>query len=152
MISVRSEVQIFPGPPRRRTGIKRTQNRPVRRCAGGLPGAGLCRLSSVLVDRGRSSAGRAPALQAGGHRFDPGRLHQEPMGLDACGSAWRYEIGRGRSSEVLSSDLRPLSFAVWHCEEEYDWLRPVVCRERASFWDARWRGRMGVARRVKHEC
>ncbi len=25
---------------------------------------------------GRSSAGRAPALQAGGHRFDPDRLHQ----------------------------------------------------------------------------
>ena len=25
---------------------------------------------------GRSSAGRAPALQAGGHRFDPVRLHQ----------------------------------------------------------------------------
>ena len=24
---------------------------------------------------GRSSVGRAPALQAGGHRFDPGRLH-----------------------------------------------------------------------------
>jgi hypothetical protein len=27
--------------------------------------------------RGVSSAGRAPALQAGGHRFDPGTLHQE---------------------------------------------------------------------------
>jgi hypothetical protein len=27
-------------------------------------------------DRGCSSAGRAPALQAGGHRFDPGQLHQ----------------------------------------------------------------------------
>ena len=26
--------------------------------------------------RGHSSAGRAPALQAGGHRFDPGWLHQ----------------------------------------------------------------------------
>ena len=26
--------------------------------------------------RGCSSAGRAPALQAGGHRFDPGQLHQ----------------------------------------------------------------------------
>ena len=26
--------------------------------------------------RGFSSAGRAPALQAGGHRFDPGKLHQ----------------------------------------------------------------------------
>ena len=25
--------------------------------------------------RGVSSAGRAPALQAGGHRFDPGTLH-----------------------------------------------------------------------------
>ena len=27
--------------------------------------------------RGVSSAGRAPALQAGGHRFDPGTLHQQ---------------------------------------------------------------------------
>src|SRR5215472_3064482 len=26
--------------------------------------------------RGVSSAGRAPALQAGGHRFDPGTLHR----------------------------------------------------------------------------
>ena len=26
---------------------------------------------------GVSSAGRAPALQAGGHRFDPGTLHQK---------------------------------------------------------------------------
>ena len=29
-----------------------------------------------VVARGCSSAGRAPALQAGGHRFDPGQLHQ----------------------------------------------------------------------------
>ena len=29
------------------------------------------------LKRGVSSAGRAPALQAGGHRFDPGTLHQE---------------------------------------------------------------------------
>ena len=28
------------------------------------------------LPRGHSSAGRAPALQAGGHRFDPGWLHQ----------------------------------------------------------------------------
>src|SRR5262249_1625909 len=27
------------------------------------------------LSRGVSSAGRAPALQAGGHRFDPGTLH-----------------------------------------------------------------------------
>ncbi len=32
----------------------------------------------VLRDiRGYSSAGRAPALQAGGQRFDPAYLHQE---------------------------------------------------------------------------
>ena len=30
---------------------------------------------------GYSSAGRAPALQAGGRRFDPDYLHQKRMGL-----------------------------------------------------------------------
>ena len=30
----------------------------------------------ILTTRGVSSVGRAPALQAGGHRFDPGTLHQ----------------------------------------------------------------------------
>ena len=36
--------------------------------------------------RGCSSAGRAPALQAGGHRFDPGQLHQPSVAsaLDEC--------------------------------------------------------------------
>jgi hypothetical protein len=33
------------------------------------------RRSSANHARGCSSAGRAPALQAGGHRFDPGQLH-----------------------------------------------------------------------------
>ena len=31
---------------------------------------------STMRLRGVSSAGRAPALQAGGHRFDPGTLHR----------------------------------------------------------------------------
>jgi hypothetical protein len=31
---------------------------------------------STMRLRGVSSAGRAPALQAGGRRFDPGTLHQ----------------------------------------------------------------------------
>ena len=34
------------------------------------------RLSADQRIRGHSSAGRAPALQAGGRRFDPGWLHQ----------------------------------------------------------------------------
>ena len=56
MISVRSEVQIFPGPP----AFAARQLRPASR--------------SDL--RGHSSVGRAPALQAGGRRFDPVWLHQ----------------------------------------------------------------------------
>ena len=35
--------------------------------------------SSTLESRGISSAGRAPALQAGGQRFDPAILHQAWM-------------------------------------------------------------------------
>jgi hypothetical protein len=31
--------------------------------------------TGIGTPRGCSSAGRAPALQAGGHRFDPGQLH-----------------------------------------------------------------------------
>ena len=43
--------------------------------------------------RGRSSAGRAPALQAGGHEFDPRRLHQSEI------SDFKFEIAEwARSS------------------------------------------------------
>ena len=35
-----------------------------------------CQLKLVPKDWGCSSAGRAPALQAGGQRFDPAQLHQ----------------------------------------------------------------------------
>ncbi|CCF20816.1 hypothetical protein NT26_3890 [Pseudorhizobium banfieldiae] len=34
-----------------------------------------CQLKLVPKDWGCSSAGRAPALQAGGQRFDPAQLH-----------------------------------------------------------------------------
>ena len=49
LISVGSVVQIYPGPP------------AMLHARGG---------------RGISSAGRAPGLQPGGHRFEPGILHQ----------------------------------------------------------------------------
>ena len=54
MISVGSEVQILLGPP-----LFRKKVRPLAREHWGL-----------------SSDGRAVALQASGHRFDPDRLHQ----------------------------------------------------------------------------
>ena len=47
---------------------------PAARPAKGLWG---CEAPGALTrQRGRSSAGRAPALHAGGQEFDPPRLHQ----------------------------------------------------------------------------
>ena len=65
LISVRSEVQILPGPPS-------TDQKPEVRDQTGS-------LISDLWDGGCSSAGRAPALQAGGHRFEPVHLHQKAL-------------------------------------------------------------------------
>ena len=93
LIRVRSVVQIDSGPPyerrRRQTGEPggRTSGRSDaegearRRRGSPRPRAGRRPIfkedpEAVLQKRGRSSAGRAPALQAGGRRFEPGRLHQ----------------------------------------------------------------------------
>ena len=48
--------------------------------------------------RGYSSAGRAPALQAGGQRFDPAYLHHstERLKMDARDRATRFKTGRAR--------------------------------------------------------
>jgi hypothetical protein len=46
--------------------------------------------SRIDQRRGCSSAGRAPALQAGGHRFDPGQLHQLRHGIRKEGVTRRY--------------------------------------------------------------
>ena len=40
--------------------------------------------------RGYSSAGRAPALQAGGQRFDPAYLHQRLEGITEKPEIWAY--------------------------------------------------------------
>ena len=39
---------------------------------------------------GYSSAGRAPALQAGGQRFDPAYLHQRLEGITEKPEIWAY--------------------------------------------------------------
>ena len=39
---------------------------------------------------GCSSAGRAPALQAGGQRFDPAYLHQRLEGITEKPEIWAY--------------------------------------------------------------
>ncbi len=74
LISVRSVVQIYLGPPmksRKQKAESRKQKAESRR-AGGI--SAFCFLISAFP-RGCSSAGRAPALQAGGRRFEPDQLH-----------------------------------------------------------------------------
>ena len=63
---------------------------------------------------GHSSAGRAPALQAGGRRFDPVCLHQCP-----CGRRFFRELGNGSARQGKEKpnkrhDVRStLGFVVW---------------------------------------
>ena len=59
----------------------------VRRGARHRRMAALCKMLSneaSRTQRGISSAGRAPALQAGGRRFDPVILHQKPKISRGC--------------------------------------------------------------------
>src|ERR1700733_13366043 len=58
-----------------------------------------------LHDWGISSAGRAPALQAGGRRFDPVILHQSSMRSVLCKktqnvSHWRLSQSEGYEAEL----------------------------------------------------
>ena len=53
--------------------------------------------------RGVSSAGRAPALQAGGHRFDPGTLHQKRLTEASNKAEARAEVKFGVSLSLLET-------------------------------------------------
>ena len=98
MISVRSEVQILPGPPsscvpRHLAGsssLLGSQGRPAAAPNG----------ASLYPKRGHSSVGRAVALQASGRRFDPVWLHQ-------IRKVFKFRL----SSETM------VGAAVCHCEE-----------------------------------
>jgi hypothetical protein len=95
-------------------------------------------LSSVVrhlsSDRGHSSVGRAPALQAGGRRFDPVWLHQTVLIEDGCDPrslrsppplptfktrSWESGI-RALSTCGPSKDGCRRARVVWHREEEVD--------------------------------
>ena len=60
---------------------------------------------------GRSSIGRAPALQAGGCRFDPGRLHCLSAGYVAeiCFGSFSYRASDGKVSSPLGERLERAS-------------------------------------------
>ena len=59
----------------------------------------------VFQGWGRSSAGRAPALQAGGHRFDPDRLHHSDVCF-ANGEAVGITLSHGGSRFARNDESR----------------------------------------------
>ena len=117
MISVRSEVQVFPGPPAFAREAKRRLPRRSRTAkAGWLPRATARQASQAAFngrsdrvrrcDRGHSSVGRAPALQAGGRRFDPVWLHQPGEGSSANESfPHPSQVRKGHRRECALSDI-----------------------------------------------
>ena len=55
----------------------------------------------LLQIRGFSSAGRAPALQAGGQRFDPANLHQKRL----TEVSWKQEASLSLLTEEIQMHL-----------------------------------------------
>src|SRR5438477_1558983 len=64
--------------------------------------------------RGVSSAGRAPALQAGGHRFDPGTLHflgrATHRGFELSARIWACRRNRSRFARPST-----MTDTTWRC-------------------------------------
>jgi hypothetical protein len=81
-----------------------------------------------MDQRGRSSVGRAPALQAGGRRFDPVRLHQFTGGQD----------GADRS--------RPC------CLQTFRTLDKEFSSSKFRFLDDVWAGVVAASRRKANRC
>ena len=116
MISVRSEVQILPGPPSCAVGSTFRTSRPRTTIVGLVTKRDRDR--DRVLKRGHSSVGRAPALQAGGRRFDPVCLHHhlaqqcaaQSLTLQAASSF--FDIVYRKRSESLNPALRRLGEVV----------------------------------------
>ena len=104
---MRSEVRLFPDPP-----LSRRNCALARLLRPGTPSTTHRRYRA----RGCSSAGRAPALQAGGHRFDPGQLHHQPLSETVKERQTRSDssspLGLGRVGALLR--LRFCSLTIWN--------------------------------------
>src|SRR5262245_39992349 len=69
-------------------------------------------LPSVTV-RAVSSAGRAPALHAGGRRFESCTAHWEPCGIARLRWRLKGHRGAGVQSRVQSNEWLPLPGPLW---------------------------------------
>ena len=106
-------VRVHPDPP---------QNQNLRKDDVGKGGP-----TRYLNQRGHSSAGRAPALQAGGHRFDPGWLHQDPnqawnSARSAAKSALRSEFQLFRLLFKNSEEVK----RTWFSQTRFVWVRDCI--------------------------
>ena len=106
MISVRSEVQIFPGPPLFQRALAARASVDALRAVEFRLAAPRVRQHRV---RGLSSAGRAPALQAGCHRFDPDRLHH------LCGARRAGPLSRALAAHASVDTLCAVEFGLLRC-------------------------------------
>ena len=111
MISVRSEVQVFPGPPI--FAREASEDCPVEPEGRSLGGVATSYDWQARRSRGHSSVGRAPALQAGGRRFDPVWLHQSGECSSAKMNSLPFGVERRSRAGVLSDIVKRRSLRVF---------------------------------------
>lgn len=120
-----SVVRVYPGPPFTLVNVVLVVDEdPVRRsCDNGVDERALadrCRQElfpiNAFANWGCSSAGRAPALQAGGQRFDPAQLHHfvSSRAVRTFGPA-------------LRTARRTIGAGPWPCEALLRWRRRRCC-------------------------
>src|SRR5919204_2442545 len=80
---------VVGGLARDRTGRRRARAGPRPAAAAAAASRPSLARGYTASTRGVSSAGRAPALQAGGHRFDPGTLHLQKVPSPFAGTFLR---------------------------------------------------------------
>src|SRR5699024_8103811 len=84
---------------------------------GGITGSIPVRVTILLkCSRRISSAGRAPALQAGGRRFEPVNLHYYTAGWSSLVARWAH------NPKVGSSNLDPATKFKYY----------IICNERSK--------------------
>ena len=76
---------------------------------------------SIPVNWGVSSAGRAPALQAGGHRFDPDTLHHPLLVAQRSGAP----VARLKGMDARRASARQRSITDLTVKRECALCRPI---------------------------
>ena len=96
-----------------------------------------CQLSTINCPLnpiwGVSSAGRAPALQAGGHRFDPGTLHQTNRQLRDWLKHHENDVSLSLLRDLNAPwklNIEVIMMQLWEQQlrEIYNWVKIQFCK------------------------